>query len=105
MMRCSRAWGDLHCKVHQLLFQPDINNETAKYTEPNLRGEVYLAVSDLTLGKSHVSCLLFTMGLNVGIQIASCKGETIIVNISKCWKVVIGTIFGVNFVIYALSII
>ena len=35
----------------QRLF-PNVNLETAKYTEPSLRGEVYLPVSELTLGKS-----------------------------------------------------
>ena len=39
----SRGWGDFDCKVYLVQFQPNINEETAKYTEPSLPGEVYLA--------------------------------------------------------------
>ena len=46
MLSCTVEGGHLH-----RLF-PNVNKETAKYTEPNMQGEVYLAVSELTLGKS-----------------------------------------------------
>ena len=42
----------LELKLHEVHFQPNVNEETAKYTEPSLRGEVYSAVSELTLVKS-----------------------------------------------------
>ena len=35
--------GELDCKVHQVQFQPNVHDETAKYTEPSLQGEVVLA--------------------------------------------------------------
>ena len=46
-------------------FQPNVNEGVAKYTEPSLRGKVYLATPELTLGKSRCSPPPFSGGLNV----------------------------------------
>ena len=44
--------GGLELKLLKVHIQPNGNKEIAKYTKPNLRGEVYFAVLELTLGKS-----------------------------------------------------
>ena len=57
--------GGLGCIVHQVQFQPNVNKGVAKYTEPSLRGKVYLATPELTLGPSWWSSPPFSGGLNV----------------------------------------
>ena len=51
-VKFSEAKENLYCKVYRVQFQPNVNEETAKYTKLSLRGEVYLVMSELTLGKS-----------------------------------------------------
>ena len=48
--------------MYQVQFQPIVNEETAKYTKPSLRGDVYVKIKfwpiswqKLTLYKQHVS--------------------------------------------------
>ena len=51
--------GAIELKLHEVHFEaqfwPNVNEETAKYTQPCLRGEAYLAVGELILAKSRWS--------------------------------------------------
>ena len=57
--------------MHWVQFKPNVNEETAKYTELSLRGEVYLAVSELLLRKSQWRCPPSRIQPNVSMLIPS----------------------------------
>ena len=66
----SRGWKELDCKVQWVQVQSNGNRMTANYTEPGMQGEVYLAVSELTLGKNRWRC---TVQLNISTLSSSSK--------------------------------
>ena len=44
--------GRLKLKLHEMQFQSNANEDTAKCAKPSMLGKGYLAVSELTLEKS-----------------------------------------------------